>query len=371
MNTSLRRTVVATAAISMALGMAACGKAGSSSSASSSSASASSASGSGQVIGLLLPETTTTRYEQFDKPLIEAKIKALAPNVKINYYNANNVAATQAQQVTTAINQGAKVLIIDAVDAAQIKASVQQAVAKGIKVVAYDRLAEGPVSAYVSFDNESVGELQGQGLLDAMGATAKPSAKIIEIDGDEADPNAADFKAGFTKAIQGKLTVAYDASGKWDPTIAAQKATAGIAAVGAKNIAAFYSANDGMAVGIIASMKTAGLEKLPIGGQDAQLDAVQRIIAGTQAYTIYKAYQPEADAAGTIAVDLLNGTDISSVATASKTSGSGDVVPSDLLKAVLLTKANIESTIVADKLYSVDQICTSAFASACTAAGIK
>lgn len=370
MNTSLRRTVVATAAISMALGMAACGKAGSSSSSSSASASSSSAAG-GQVIGLLLPETKTTRYEQFDKPLIEAKIKSLAPNAVVKYYNANGVAATQAQQVTTAINQGAKVLIVDAVDSAQIKSSIDAAKAKGIKVVAYDRLATGPVSAYVSFDNEAVGKLQGQGLLDALGAKATPAAKIIEIDGDSADPNAGDFKKGFQEAVAGKVTIAYDESGKWDPTIAAQQATAGIAKVGAKNIAAFYSANDGMAAGIIASMKTAGLSKLPIGGQDAQLDAIQRIIAGTQAYTIYKAYAPEANAAATLAVDLLNGTDISSVATSTKTSASGDSVPSDLLTPVLITKANIESTIVADKFYTVAQICTSDFAAACTAAGIQ
>ncbi|MFC1420842.1 substrate-binding domain-containing protein [Streptacidiphilus cavernicola] len=372
MNTSLRRTVVATAAISMALGMAACGKAGSSSSSSASSSStASAASGGSQIIGLLLPETKTTRYETFDKPLIEAKIKELAPNAQVKYYNANASAATQAQQVTTAINQGAKVLIVDAVDSTQIQSSIQQATAKGIKVLAYDRLASGPVSAYVSFDNETVGKLQGQGLLDALGAKAVPTAKIIEIDGDSADPNAADFKKGFQETVKGKLTIAYDESGKWDPTVAAQQATAGIAKVGAKNIAGFYSANDGMAAGIVASMKTAGLSKLPIGGQDAQLDAIQRIIAGTQAYTIYKAYAPEADAAATLAVDLLNGTDVSSVATATKTNGSGNSVPSDLLTPVLITKANIESTIVADKFYTVDQICTSEFAAACTAAGIK
>lgn len=372
MNTSLRRTVVATAAISMALGMAACGKAGSTSSSTpSASGSASAAAGGSQVIGLLLPETKTTRYETFDKPLIVAKIKELAPNAVVNYYNANGAAATQAQQVTTAINQGAKVLIIDAVDSAQIKSSVDAAKAAGIKVIAYDRLATGPVSAYVSFDNVAVGKLQGQGLLDALGAKATPAAKIIEIDGDSADPNAGDFKSGFQDAVKGKVTIAFDASGKWDPTVAAQQATAGIAKVGAANIAGFYSANDGMAAGIIASMKTAGLSKLPIGGQDAQLDAIQRIIAGTQAYTIYKAYKPEADAAAALAVDLLNNKDISGVATSTKTSASGDKVPSDLLTPVLITKANVESTIVADKFYAVSDICTSEFAAACTAAGIK
>ncbi|MFC1402306.1 MULTISPECIES: sugar ABC transporter substrate-binding protein [Streptacidiphilus] len=373
MNTSLRRTVVATAAVSMALGMAACGKAGSSSSSSTTSAAATgstAASGTG-TIGLLLPENQTTRYEKFDKPLIEAKIKELAPNATVQYNNAAGSAATQAQQVTTMINAGVKVLIIDAQDSAAIKSSVQAAVDKGIKVIAYDRLAQGPVSAYVSFDNVAVGTLQGQGLLDALGSKATPSAKIVEIDGDSADPNAADFKSGFQAAVKGKVTIAYDASGLWKADVAAQKASAAINQIGAKNIAGFYSANDGMAAGIVTSMKNAGISNLPIGGQDAQLDAIQRIISGTQAYTVYKAYKPEADAAATLAVDLLNGTSITSVATTTKTSGSGDSVPSDLLTPQLVTKANVESTVVKDALWSASDICTAAYKAACTAAGIQ
>jgi D-xylose transport system substrate-binding protein len=356
----------------MALGMAACGKAGSSSSTPSTSAASGGAAAASGSIGLLLPENQTTRYEKFDKPLIEAKIKELAPGATVIYNNAAGSPTTQAQQVTSMINQGVKVLILDAQDSAAIKTSVQAAVAKGIKVIAYDRLAQGPVSAYVSFDNEKVGELQGQGLLDALGAKATPSAKIVEIDGDSADPNAADFKKGFTTAVAGKVDIAYDASGLWKPDVAAQKAAAAITQLGAKNIAGFYSANDGMAAGIVTSMKNAGISNLPIGGQDAQLDAIQRILAGTQSYTVYKAYKPEADAAATLAVALLNGTPaVNTIATSTKTSGSGDNVPSDLLTPVLVTKANVASTVVADGLYSASDICTSAYAAACAAAGIK
>ncbi|MEY9844916.1 substrate-binding domain-containing protein [Streptacidiphilus sp. MAP5-3] len=368
MNSTLRRTVVVTTAVSIALGLAACGKAGSSSSSSSSSSSGSSGS---QVIGLLLPENQTTRYEQFDKPLFEAQVKQLDPSATVQYDNAGGSAQVQAQQVQTMINQGVKVLVVDAEDATQIKASVVAAHAKGIKVVAYDRLAEGPIDAYVSFDNEKVGELQGQGLLNALGSKATPTAKIVEIDGDSADPNAAYFKKGFQEAVAGKVNIAYDASGLWKADVAAQKATAAINQLGAGNIAAFYSANDGMAAGIVQSMKTAGLSALPIGGQDAQLDAIQRIVAGTQAYTVYKAYKPEADAAAQLAVDLLNGTSISSVATTTSTSLSGDKAPSDLLPAVLVTKANIKSTVVQDGLWSVSQICTADYAAACKAAGLQ
>ncbi|RAG82225.1 ABC transporter substrate-binding protein [Streptacidiphilus pinicola] len=369
----LKRAATATAVVSLVLAAAACGKAGSSSSSSSPSAgggggSAASATGS---IGLLLPENTTTRYEQFDKPYFEAKVKALAPNVEIKYANAGGSAQTQAQQATTMINSGVKVLVVDAQDSAQIKSSVEAAKAKGIKVVAYDRLAQGPVNAYVSFDNVKVGHLQGTGLLSVLGSKATPSAKIVEIDGDSADPNAADFKSGFQSAVKGHVDIAYDASGLWQPTVAAQKATAAINQLGASNIAAFYSANDGMASGIATSMKNAGLSHLPLTGQDAQLDAIQRIVAGTQSFTIYKAYKPEAEAAAELAVNMLTGAPITSIATSTKVNGSGNTVSSDLLTPVLVNTSNIKTTVVQDGLYTVAQICTPDFAAACKSAGLS
>jgi D-xylose transport system substrate-binding protein len=365
-----RTPAITVLAVALGLGTAACG--GSAGGGSSVAAGAGGrASAGSQVIGLLLPEDAATRYEQFDKPLFEAKVKALDPNVQVRYANAGGSAQTQAQQVRTMIDAGVGVLVIDAQDSAQIKSSVEAAKAKGIKVLAYDRLAQGPVDAYVSFDNEKVGELQGQGLLSAMGSGATPSAKVVEIDGDAADPNTLDFERGFLAAVQGKIDIAYDASGMWKPDVAAQKATAAINQLGARNIAGFYSANDGMAAGVISAMRTAGISGVPIGGQDAQLDAVQRIVVGTQSYTVYKAYKPEAQAAAELAVDLLEGHDIGALAAAMKISASGDDVHADLLTPVLLTKDNIKQTVIGDGLYTVAQICTPSYAAACRAAGLQ
>jgi D-xylose transport system substrate-binding protein len=125
-----------------------------------------------------------------------------------------------------------------------------------------------------------------------------------------------------------------------------------------------------MAGGIATALKGAGINP-PLTGQDAELTAIQRILAGFQSSTIYKAYKPEADAAAEIAVDLLNGKPITSVADTTKTSGSGNKVPAKLLVPVSVTKANIEDTIVKDKMYTVAQICTADFASACTANGVQ
>ncbi|GAA2157030.1 sugar ABC transporter substrate-binding protein [Kitasatospora kazusensis] len=367
MNIRLSRVIVTTAAVSLSLALASCGSAKQSTGSSSSSGSA----GGTVKIGLLLPETKTTRYEQFDRPLIEAQIKALAPNAQIDYYNANQDATTQQTQVDTALTKGDKVLILDAVDAKAIQSSVQKAHDAGVKVVAYDRLAQGPVDSYVSFDNNKVGQLQGQALVSAVGAKAS-TGKIIMINGSPTDPNAAQFKAGAHSAIDGKLTIGkeYDTP-NWDPNNANQEAAAAITALGAPNVVGVYSANDGMAAGIATALKAANLS-VPLTGQDAQLDGVQRILAGTQTMSIYKPYKPEADAAGSMAVAFAQGkAPEPSVTPTTATSGSGQTVPSDLITPIVLTKDNVKTTVVADGLYTVAQICTPDFAAACTAAGLS
>ncbi|MFC9328589.1 sugar ABC transporter substrate-binding protein [Kitasatospora sp. NPDC057015] len=363
------RIVIAAAAVTVALTLASCGSAKQST---GSSGGGASGSASGAIkIGLLLPETKTTRYEQFDKPLIEAQIKAIAPNAQIDYYNANQDATTQQTQVDTALTKGNQVLILDAVDAKSIQSSVQKAHDAGVKVVAYDRLAQGPVDAYVSFDNRKVGVLQGEALVKAVGDKAS-AGKIIMINGSPTDPNAAEFKAGAHSAMDGKLTIGkeYDTP-NWDPNNANQEAAAAITALGAPNVVGVYSANDGMAAGIATALKAANLS-VPLTGQDAQLDAVQRILVGTQTMSIYKPYKPEATAAADIAVALATGKGVpTDKATATSTSGSDHKVPSVLITPTVLVKDNIKDTVVADGLYTAAQICTPDYAAACAEIGLS
>ncbi|MCF4140930.1 substrate-binding domain-containing protein [Streptomyces sp. Tue 6430] len=359
----MRRVVIGATAVSMALSIAACGKAGDDDSGSSSSDSKS--------IGLLLPDSVTARYEKFDKPLFEAKVKELCSDCDVQYANAAADPAKQAQQMSSMVTKGVKVIVVSAQDSAAIKSSIKSAVDKGVKVVAYDRLAQGPVSAYVSFDNVKVGELQGQALLAALGSKATPTANVVMINGDDADPNAGQFKEGAHKALDGKVKIAYEQSGLWKDTVAAQKMSAAITQLGAKKIAGVYAANDGMAGGIANTLKGAKISGIPLTGQDAELAGIQRIIAGTQSSTVYKAFKPEADAAAQLAVNLLEGKDIKSLATTELTSGSGDKVPSQLLTPVSVTKTNIKDTVIADKLYTVEEICTAEFAAACKAAGLQ
>ncbi|MEU6236587.1 substrate-binding domain-containing protein [Kitasatospora sp. NPDC047058] len=370
MTNALRRALAAAAVLSLGVGLASCGSAKQSTGSTSPGAASGTAAGALK-IGLLLPETKTTRYEQFDRPLIEQKIKELAPNAQIDYYNANQDATTQQTQVDTALTKGNQVLILDAVDAKAIQSSVQKAHDAGVKVVAYDRLAQGPVDAYVSFDNHKVGQLQGQALVAAVGDKAS-AGQIIMINGSPTDPNAADFKAGAHSAMDGKLKIGkeYDTP-QWDPNIANQEAAAGITAIGANNVVGIYSANDGMAAGIATAQKAAGIN-VPLTGQDAQLDAIQRILINTQTMTIYKPFKPEADAAARMAVDLATGASLGpTIAPTTATNGSNHKVLANLITPIVVNKDNIKTTVVQDGLYTVAQICTPDYAAACTAAGLQ
>ncbi|MER7757291.1 substrate-binding domain-containing protein [Kitasatospora sp. NPDC097643] len=373
MSNGLRRVLAVTAVVSLGLGAASCGSAKQSTGGGTSGGASGSASAVGAVrIGLLLPETKTTRYEQFDRPLIEQKIKELAPDAQIDYYNANQDATLQQTQVDTALTKGDKVLILDAVDSKAIQSSVQKAHDAGVKVLAYDRLAQGPADAYVSFDNHKVGELQGQALVAAVGDKAG-SGQIFMINGSPTDPNAADFKAGAHSAIDGKLKVGkeYDTP-QWDPNTANQEAAAAITAIGAGNVVGAYSANDGMAAGVATALKAAGISGVPLTGQDAQLDAIQRILINTQTMTIYKPFKPETDAAGQMAVALASGKPLdSTLVPVTVTNGSGNKVPANLLTPIVVVKDNIKDTVVKDGLYTVAQICTPDYAAACQAAGLQ
>lgn len=370
MNTQMRRAAVAVAAGAMAVSLAACGSAKESGGGSDSSAS-SAKKGDAIKVGLLLPENQTARYEKFDKPLIEKKVAELTNNKgTVVYANAKQDASTQNQQVDTMITNKVDVLIVDAVDAAAIKSSVQKAKDAGIPVVAYDRLAQGPISAYTSFDNKTVGKTQGEALLTALGSKAK-SGKIVMMNGSVTDPNAAQFKAGAHEVLDGKVNVGkeYDTK-EWKPENANANMEAAISALGKKNIVGVYSANDGMAGGIITALKAAGI-KVPVTGQDAELAGVQRILAGEQFMSVYKPYAPEADAAAELAVALAQGKSLDSVAKDKVDSPTDKQIPSVLVPVTSLTKDNIKDTVVKDGLYTVNDICTPAYAAACKKAGLQ
>ncbi|MEV7419957.1 substrate-binding domain-containing protein [Streptomyces sp. NPDC089919] len=324
-------------------------------------------------VGLLLPETGTARYEKFDRPLIEKEVRGFTLGKgAVLYANARQDASVQSAQVDAMIAKKVDVLIIDAVDAKAIAPSVKKAKAAGIPVVAYDRLAEGPIDAYASFDNEDVGKVQGKALLDALGPKAG-TGRIVMMNGSDTDPNARQFKQGAHAVLDGKVHVGkeYDTV-DWKPENAAANMTAAISRLGKSEIAGVYSANDGMAGGIITALKDAGVSPLPpVTGQDAELAGVQRIVAGTQYMTVYKPYGPEAAAAAEMAVALARGERISGIINQVVDSPTSKHVPSFLVTGIAVTRNNVKTTVVYDGVYTVDEICTPKLKAACAEIGLE
>ncbi|WP_436850772.1 sugar ABC transporter substrate-binding protein [Streptomyces avermitilis] len=367
-----RRTVIALAASTAAVSLTACGVVDGIGSA---SGSASPKKGNDITVGLLLPEKENSRYEKFDYPIIKEQVANLTKNKgKVAYANADQDAAKQSRQLEQMIADKVDVLLVDAVDSKAIANDIKKAKDAGIPVIAYDRLAQGPIDAYISFDNELVGQVQGRALVGALGSDAATD-KVIMMNGSPTDPNAAQFKAGALSELQDKVNVAksYDTK-DWKPANAKANMMEAIQSIGLSNIAGVYSANDGMAGAIIDALKTAGVSKVPpVTGQDAELDAVQRIVAGDQYMSVYKSYPQEATAAAEMAVAKVQGRSIEFDAlTRDKVdSPTNKKVPAQLVPVVALTNDNIKDTVIQDGIYTVKDICTAKYKSGCAAIGLK
>jgi len=326
-------------------------------------------------LGLLLPDRETSRFDKFDYPLFQKEVGSLTHGKgKVSYANAEASAKRQSQQFQKMVADQVDVIVVDAVDAGAIQSDVQKAKDAGIPVIAYDRLAQGPIDAYVSHDNELVGEVQGRAIVQALGDKAETS-KIVMMNGSVADPNTALFKKGALSELNGKVVIAkqYDTK-EWLPSVAKANMKKAIASIGLNNIAAVYSANDGMAGAVIDELKESGVTKIPpVTGQDANLDAVQRVVSGEQYMTVYKSFLQEATNAAQIAVYKVQGRDLQFDALVRDKSDSPTEkdIPSVLVPVVALTQENIKQTVVKEGVYTVKQICTSAFAADCAAIGLK
>jgi D-xylose transport system substrate-binding protein len=344
--------------------------------ASTSTSASSSSSGKGAKIALLLPENKTARYENQDKPFFEAKVKELCPNCEVIYSNATQDAAKQQQQAEAAITQGAKVLVLDAVDVASAGAIVTRAKQQKIPVVSYGRLvANAPLDYYVSIDPYKVGQQQAQEQLKALEAAGKTNPRVVMINGSPTDSNSAPYKKGAEavyKQAGAKIVKSYDTP-DWSPDKAQQEMEQTITALGKTGFDAVYVANDGMAGGAIAAMKSAGLKPAQffVTGQDAEVTGVQRILKGEQLETVYQPLKIIASKSAEIAVPLAQGKPVPSGIAPDKTDNGAGQVPSVLVPTLSVDKSNVNDTVVKDGFLKASDICTSAYKSACTEAGIQ
>lgn len=331
-------------------------------------------------VGVILPDTTSsTRYELYDKPLLTKALTDAGITAEVqNAQGDKNKFATIAQAM---IGGGVKVLIIDSIDAASGAGVEKQAAAAGVKVIDYDRVnLGGSAPYYVSFDNEDVGKLQAQTLVDCLDAQKVKNPKIIMMNGGtDVDNNAVLFMKGAHSVLDpladsGKLTIEQEAVVKgWKVENAAPAFQQALTASNGK-VDGVLAANDDIAGAVIGVLKDQGLAgHVVITGQDAGVAALQNIVKGQQSMTVFKNVTLEAQAAAQLAIALIQGKDPSAAGLTlsdfADPQASGHALKALLLPAQVITQANVQDVIDAGALKK-DDICKN-IESDCTKLGIS
>ena len=366
-----KRTFGAIAGLAAAgLLLAACGGSGgdaaSSSAAPSSSAAESSASPepgsvSGKV-GVILPDAASSaRWETADRPFLEQAFQAAG--VEYDIQNANGDKAKFATIADQMLSSGVTVLMLVNLDSPSAAAVIKKANDQGVPTIDYDRLTlAGNANYYVSFDNVAVGTKIGEGLVTCMKDDGNDSGPVVLLNGSPTDNNATLFKEGYETVIKGAgYTIAADQSvPDWDNTKAGTIFEQIYTELGG-DMVGVASANDGLGGAAIAVLERNGVAgEIPVTGQDATDEGLQRVLLGTQCMTVYKAIKAEADAAAQLAIDLIKGEVSAADALANKTvvdTETGLDVKAVLLEPIAVFPENVKD-VIADGFTTYDRVCT-------------
>jgi D-xylose transport system substrate-binding protein len=366
----LRALAAAVVALALAIGMAACGD-------DDDDEGGGGGGGDGGTVALLLPETKTTRYEEQDRPNFERRVKELCADCEVIYSNADQKPDLQQQQAEAAITQGAKVIVISAVDVASAASIVARAKQSDVAVIAYGRLIpDADIDYYVSIDPFKVGQQQAEVQMDAIeqeGGGGSP--RVVMINGAPTDSNAKPYKDGARQVLEergAEIVKSYDTP-DWSPDRAQQEMEQSVTALGEDGFDAVYVANDGMAGGAIAALKGAGIDPATrfVTGQDAELAGVQRILTGEQLMTVYQPIIQIAETAAELAVPIAQGEEPPADLAKEKVDNGAKQVPSVLLDTVAIQEDNIEDPLVKEGFLDVSDICTGPYAKECKEAGLQ
>lgn len=303
-------------------------------------------------IGMSIDDLRLERWQK-DRDIFVKKAKALGAEVFVQ--SANGDATAQIAQIENMLNKDIDVLVIIPFNGEVLTNVIAEAKKEGVKVLAYDRLINNAdIDFYVSFDNEKVGELQAQAIIEK-----KPEGNYFLMGGSPVDNNAKLFRKGQMKVLQphidsGKVKVVGD---QWVDSWLAEKALQimeNALTANKNNIDAVVASNDATAGGAIQALSAQGLAgKVAISGQDADLAAIKRIVDGSQTMTVYKPITNLADKAAEISVALGKEEKVESNATLNN--GAKDV-PSYLLEPVVVTKENIDETVIKDGFHTKEAI---------------
>jgi len=311
---------------------------------------------------VILPDAASSpRWENGDRPALEEAITAAGFEVDIQ--NAQGDTAKYATIADGMLTQGCDVMLLVDHQGAAV-AVTEKAQAQGIPVIAYDRPIPG-ADYYVSFDNFTVGALQGQMVVDGLKENGidPATATVVYIGGDPADGNAAMFHDGAVSVMEAAgITPAAEPPGKWDGDHSATVFEQALTELGG-SVDAVWAANDTNAAGRITILDRNGLS-VPASGQDASVAGLQNILLGKQTGTVYKPYQVEAAAAADLAIKLLKGETV----TVEKTLDDG--TPFIASPPIDVRRHNIQQ-VIDDGNASYDEICAGDVKAACDEVGLK
>jgi D-xylose transport system substrate-binding protein len=311
---------------------------------------------------IILPDSASSpRWEGGDRPALE---KAFTDaGFESDIQNAQGDESKYATIAEQQLAKGCGVMILVDYNGAGIQVAAD-AKAQGIPVIAYDRPIAG-ADYYVSFDNEGVGALEGQSILDGLKAAGKDpaTAQVVYVGGDPKDGNAAMFHDGAVAVMEAAgIKPAFETPGTWDPPTAGTAFEQAYTSLGG-NIDAVWVANDSNAAAVIAVLDKNG-KTLPVSGQDASIAGLQNVLLGKQTATVYKPFKLEAAAASDLAIKLLKGE------TPSVDKKLADGTPFVAVTPVLVGPDKVQTVVDAGDA-SASDICTAAVADACATYGVK
>src|SRR4051812_16781805 len=327
-------------------------------------------------VGVILPDAASSaRWETADRKFLGEAFQAAG--VESDIQNANGDKAKFATIADQMLNSGANVLLIVNLDSPSAAAVINKAKQQGVPVIDYDRLTlGGGASYYVSFDNVAVGTAQGEGLVKCMQANGDKSGNVALLNGSPTDNNATLFKQGYEKAITdaGYKVAADQSVPDWDNTKAGTIFEQMYTKAGGKFIGV-DAANDGLGGAVVSVLKRNGQNgKVPVTGQDATDEGLQRVLTGDQCMTVYKAIKKEADAAAKLAIALAKGDTAGADSQATGTVDDTETkqkVKSVLLEPQAIFKDNVKD-VVADGFTTADKLCSSdALKKACEENGVS
>src|ERR1051326_1700725 len=303
-------------------------------------------------IGFSMDTLKEERWQR-DKEAVEERAKQVGAQLDVQVANGDD--AVQTKQADNMLTKGVDVLIV-APHNGEIAASIVEAAhRKGVPVVAYDRLIRNcDVDLYVSHQVERIGQMQADYALKHV-----PKGNYVLIGGSPADYNAILLHKGQMTVLKpaidrGDIKIITDQYAREWKAEEALRITEDALTKTGNDIQAIVASNDGTAGGAISALEAAGLAgKVLVTGQDAQKDAVQRIVKGTQTMTIYKQIQPLAYGAVDAAIKLAQK---KPVETTDKINNGRKDVPAILIPPMSVDKNNVDSTVIKDGYHKREDI---------------